>query len=319
MTDYVLWKKLTRTDFNSMHGLASPSGDGGGARHIALGVPTKRFPIDQFLKVSGQARLTVQASSDGFGPGELKFVTIPGRRHGEWMVADQRTHRHPAWSTAAGLPTKYDSSNPPVVIVFRVGGQFSARLSTSKQFVSLSSELPDSAVSKGIAPVTDTLLSAFNIAPAGLLSSFEEHLSEVPVDAFDPSTIEDGRQRLFAAIARRQGQGLFRNALLSAYSGRCAITRARTPWVLEAAHIVPYRGTKTNVLQNGLLLRADVHTLFDLGLISIEPSERKIRVATLLRRSSYRVLHERPLLQPKMVSARPSGNALAYHYSRFQG
>jgi hypothetical protein len=318
MADYVLWKRLTRTDFNSMHGLASPSGSGGGARHIALGVATEQFPIDQFLKVSEQTGVTVQVDSTGFGPGQLRFVSIPRRRYGEWMIADQRTHRHPAWSTAAGFPTKYDPSNAPVILVFRVGSNFYARLSNFRQLSSLRSELPAGPIGKGIAPVTDTLLSHFDIAPAPILSSFEEYLSDEPLEPFDPRTIEDARQRLFAAITRRQGQGPFRNALLSAYSGRCAMTRTRTLWVLEAAHIVPYRGRKTNVLQNGLLLRADVHTLFDLGLISIEPSKRRIVVSSLIRRSFYAALHERPILQPRLISARPSSEAIAQHYSRFR-
>jgi hypothetical protein len=318
LADYVLWKQLTQTDFNSMHGQAAPSGSGGGARHIALGVATKRFPIDRFLKISGQATLTVPADSDGLGPGELKFVSIPRRRHGEWMIADQRTHRHPAWTPAAGFPTNYVSSNPPVILVFRVGSRFYARLADANRFARWRLEFVEGTAKKGIAPVTDKLLSAFHIAPAALLNSFNEFLDEAPIDPFNPSTIEDGRQWLFAAIARRQGQGQFRNDLISAYGGRCAMTGTRTLWVLEAAHIVPYRGKRTNVLQNGLLLRADVHTLFDLGLISVEPSKRKINVSSLIRRSFYGKLHERPLLLPKMASARPSAEAIAHHYSRFR-
>jgi hypothetical protein len=45
--------------------------------------------------------------------------------------------------------------------------------------------------------------------------------------------------------------------------GGGAMTRSRTIWVLEAAHITPYRGAATNTPSNGLLLRADVHTVFD--------------------------------------------------------
>src|ERR1700722_13744752 len=53
---------------------------------------------------------------------------------------------------------------------------------------------------------------------------------------------------------------------------RCLRNRVQAiPWVLEAAHITPYMGASTNSLLNGLLLRADIHTLFNLGLISIDP------------------------------------------------
>jgi len=48
--------------------------------------------------------------------------------------------------------------------------------------------------------------------------------------------------------------------------------------VLEAAHIKPYRGKTDSHLENGLLLRADLHTLFDLNLIGVEPDTLTVRV-----------------------------------------
>ncbi|WP_336979879.1 HNH endonuclease signature motif containing protein [Altererythrobacter fulvus] len=56
-----------------------------------------------------------------------------------------------------------------------------------------------------------------------------------------------------------------------AYEGRCAISGCDVREVLEAAHIMPYLGEETNDVRNGLLLRADLHTLFDLGLLKIGP------------------------------------------------
>ena len=84
---------------------------------------------------------------------------------------------------------------------------------------------------------------------------------EVDDDGFDPSNIEDARKRISRMIAQRRGQSAFRNNLFDAYGGRCAITGCEVPDVLEAAHIFPYRGEDTNKVVNGLLLRADVHTL----------------------------------------------------------
>ncbi|MBE2321408.1 HNH endonuclease, partial [Solirubrobacter sp. CPCC 204708] len=80
------------------------------------------------------------------------------------------------------------------------------------------------------------------------------------------------------AVAQRRGQSTFRNQLLEAYDLRCAITGSNAVAVLEAAHICPYRGDHTNRVDNGLLLRADIHTLFDLGLIWVTP-EHHITVA----------------------------------------
>jgi hypothetical protein len=69
------------------------------------------------------------------------------------------------------------------------------------------------------------------------------------------------------AIKTRKGQPAFRQALLKEYKGTCCITGCKIEAVLEAAHITPH-GDETNYsVYNGLLLRADVHTLFDLGLL----------------------------------------------------
>ncbi len=55
------------------------------------------------------------------------------------------------------------------------------------------------------------------------------------------------------------------------YEHRCVVTGCTVIAVLEAAHIRPYRRPEDNDVKNGLLLRADIHTLFDLNLLGIEP------------------------------------------------
>jgi putative restriction endonuclease len=57
---------------------------------------------------------------------------------------------------------------------------------------------------------------------------------------------------------------------MTVYSGRCAITDCEIDDVLEAAHISPYSGRSSDQVCNGLLLRADVHTLFDCGLLAFD-------------------------------------------------
>ena len=108
---------------------------------------------------------------------------------------------------------------------------------------------------------------------------------EVDDNAFDPSNIEDARKRISRMIAQRRGQRAFRNNLFDAYGGRCAITGCEVPDVLEAAHIFPYRGEETNKVKNGLLLRADVHTLFDCGLIAVDEVKMTVLVAPALQDS----------------------------------
>jgi hypothetical protein len=67
---------------------------------------------------------------------------------------------------------------------------------------------------------------------------------------------------------------------------------------LDASHIVPYLGPETNHPSNGLILRADIHALFDLGLITIDPDSMTVVVAPSLRRSDYASLEGMRLRQP---------------------
>jgi hypothetical protein len=282
-----------------MYGLASPFGRGGGARHIALGVPGARFPIARFLSGHRGRRIRMQAASDGFGSAVIEFASIPTRRGGEWIITDQVNHRHPAWSAEAGFPREYDDENPPVILIFRAGDAVHVRYAMARRIAALVLEFPEFSSPKGVAPASEMLLSEFGVPHKTLVEEFSEVSGIVAVDEFDPTSLEDGRKKVFAAIARRQGQGPFRQRLLSAYSGRCAVSLARTPWVLEAAHITPYLGADTNVLANGLLLRADIHTLFDLGLISVEPRRRVIRISSELNSSEYIAFDQKPLAQPR--------------------
>jgi putative restriction endonuclease len=67
----------------------------------------------------------------------------------------------------------------------------------------------------------------------------------------------------------RLGQGAFRVLVTEAYERRCAITGERTLPVLEAAHIKPYAESGPHVISNGLLLRSDLHILFDDGYLTV--------------------------------------------------
>ncbi len=130
---------------------------------------------------------------------------------------------------------------------------------------------------------------------------------------FDPKDVVDARKRVVASMVRRRGQATFRKKLLAAYDTRCAMTGCNQAEVLEAAHIHPYKGQHTHVLSNGLLLRADLHTLFDLYLIAIEPSTQLIQLAPALSSSDYAQYQGLPLITPTPASARPSVEALQWH------
>lgn len=129
--------------------------------------------------------------------------------------------------------------------------------------------------------------------------------------AFDPGMIEDGRERVAREIAIRRGQAVFRRQLLNAY-GCCAMSGSTVVETLEAAHIVPYQGPVTNHLANGLLLRADVHTLFDFGLLAVDHSTLTILVSKDLDGTEYEVLRgQRLFIGHSGIS--PSPEALQMH------
>ncbi|MFB4326025.1 HNH endonuclease [Priestia sp. BR_2] len=104
---------------------------------------------------------------------------------------------------------------------------------------------------------------------------------------FEPENLEDARNKTLKFITARRGQQKFRNQLLAAYKNKCAISGCNVTEVLEAAHIVPYSGNKTNTLSNGILLRADIHTLFDLGLLTIDAKTNRVKIAVSLKGSAY--------------------------------
>lgn len=127
-----------------------------------------------------------------------------------------------------------------------------------------------------------------------------------------PDNAYDARVWAMRAVAQRRGQPLFRAKLLHAYNGRCAITGCSAMEVLEAAHVMAYKGEHTNRLDNGLLLRADLHTLFDCGLLFITPAHTVAVSATLLN-TEYAELAGRPLALPASADQRPNLANLAEH------
>lgn len=135
----------------------------------------------------------------------------------------------------------------------------------------------------------------------------------LPVGEFDPNADQDNRLTVLAEVKRRQGGPRFRRALLHAYEGRCAMTRYDAPPALEAAHIIPYRGPQTNHPANGLLLRADMHDLFDLGLVAVDTDSMRLQLAGELAGTEYEQYEGRQLWLPHDESARPSLEALERH------
>lgn len=102
-----------------------------------------------------------------------------------------------------------------------------------------------------------------------------EEPTEPAADVTIPN--DEERRQTYARRVRR-GQSRFRMALQKLYGTRCAITGTPEETVLEACHIIPHAKTGDNSLDNGLLLRSDIHVLFDEHLLTLANDGRHILV-----------------------------------------
>ena len=118
-------------------------------------------------------------------------------------------------------------------------------------------------------------------------------------------------------ILPRLGQGSFRVLVTDAYERRCAVTGEKTLPALDAAHIKPYSENGQHLISNGVLLRRDLHALFDNGYITITPDlhvevSRRIKEEFENGRDYYRH-HGGSIRLPTHASHRPSKEFLEWH------
>jgi putative restriction endonuclease len=118
-------------------------------------------------------------------------------------------------------------------------------------------------------------------------------------------------------VKPRLGQGAFRVLVTDIYGRRSAVTRERTLPALEAAHIRPYGDGGTHEANNGLLLRRDIHSLFDAGYVTVTPDLR-FEVSRRIREEfengkHYYAMHGQEIEPPKKAGQRPDPGALAWH------
>ncbi len=129
----------------------------------------------------------------------------------------------------------------------------------------------------------------------------------------DREQIAEGFERRLATVEARPEQAAFRKALMGLYGVRCLISGNRVAGVLQAAHIVPFSTEIAfrNEITNGLLLRADLHLLFDKMLIAICPDRSQVVIADTLKGTSY----ER--LMGRKVRHQASAVLLSRQYEEF--
>ncbi len=125
-------------------------------------------------------------------------------------------------------------------------------------------------------------------------------------------------------IKPRLGQGAFRMIVTDLYSRKCAVTGEKTLPALEAAHIRPYADGGEHSPANGILMRRDLHSLFDAGYVTVTPDYR-FEVSRRIREEfdngrHYYSLHGSKLAIPEKPNLRPDPNALQWHNGeRFLG
>jgi putative restriction endonuclease len=150
-----------------------------------------------------------------------------------------------------------------------------------------------------------------------------QRLEKLKARSLDPgpatiAAVEGTRYGKPTIVAPRLGQGAFRVLVTDAYDRRCAMTHEKALPVLQAAHINPYAQGGPHQVSNGLLLRSDVHTLFDRGYITVDSSEMRIVVSRRIHEEfdngkDYYRLHGKRLSVPSDTQALPSHENLAYH------
>lgn len=136
---------------------------------------------------------------------------------------------------------------------------------------------------------------------------------------FVPPKKGDHRVRAIGEQVLRPGQLRFRRDLMKHYGSRCAVTGCRLTSVLEAAHIMPYRGEEFDHPENGLLLRADIHRLFDTLNLSIDPSTQLVRLSEELLQDPAYNRFDGASLQMSKGTRSPASAALKDHWARFRG
>lgn len=161
-------------------------------------------------------------------------------------------------------------------------------------------------------------------AGAALWAEVRQRLSGswemVPAQAVAEAQARYGEPQL---IRPRLGQGAFRVEVTDAYSRRCAITGERTLPALEASHIRPYSKDGPHETRNGLLLRSDLHNLFDLGYLTVTIDYR-VEISRRIREEfengrDYYALHGRRLtVLPARTEAQPAREFLEWHNGIFK-
>jgi len=165
---------------------------------------------------------------------------------------------------------------------------------------------------RGIAYDTSSYLGA------QLWEDVQIRLKSYPIPDIPTAAEEDAIYGSEYLVRGRLGQGAFRIIVTDAYNRTCAITGERTLPVLEAAHIKPITESGPNFVNNGLLLRSDLHKLFDLGYLTITKDfnvevSKRIKEEFKNGREYYKFHGDKLQAVPANLIERPSKDYIEWH------
>ena len=148
----------------------------------------------------------------------------------------------------------------------------------------------------------------------------QRYLKPMQAVDYQSQLIQDPEVMYGTSILKRVrlGQGAFRVLVTDAYTRKCSISGEKTLPVLEAAHIKPYALAGPHAISNGLLLRSDVHKLFDTGYLTVT-SNLKVEVSKRIKEEfengkEYYQFHGKELLfLPKQDRERPRAEFIQWH------
>ena len=285
--------------------------------------------------------------------GQLTFAPRRGGNRRYRIANQNRqsvsSSRHPAWTSLNGFPRAPDDVNSrndarmpdlsylKLIIAKDATGRFYASYVNRPSIppswpgnigleilFRTNASLRSDRMTDGVIPVPEEAILLPLDLISGMSSTESAEVSsdlvsdsiDIPVSwnaEFNPRSLVDARNRVMRSIVQRRGQPTFRQALLEAYGHRCLVSGCDFERALEAAHITPYRGAYTNTVANGLLLRADLHTLFDLHLFTIDYFAERVLVNPVLRGTHYDWLENHGVRFPDTPNLRPSLAAIKEH------
>ena len=125
------------------------------------------------------------------------------------------------------------------------------------------------------------------------------------------------KEKVTQSTTKRVGQDQFHADISRVYGYRCCITGETAPELLQAAHIQDYICKESHHIQNGLLLRIDIHKLFDSGLLYID-QHYHVHISPLVSTTEYKNLENKPISLPNNPSDYPSLAALQFKENSFR-